>query len=42
MGTPAFAVIATPVLVFGLVSRRLEGSILTAPMVFNDVRPAHR
>ncbi len=34
MDTHGFALIAAGVILFGLVSRKLEGTIITAPMVF--------
>ncbi len=34
MDTHGFALIAAAVVLFGLVSKRLEGTIITAPMVF--------
>lgn len=34
MDTYAFAVIATGIVLFGLISRRLETSLVTGPMLF--------
>ena len=34
MDTHGFALIAAGVILFGLVSRKIEGTIITAPMVF--------
>ena len=34
MNTHGFALIAAGVILFGLVSKKLEGTIITAPMVF--------
>ncbi len=37
MDTYGFAVIATGIVLFGLISRRLETSLVTGPMLFTGI-----